>query len=258
MPTQRLSMRRIREVLRLRHQGLTERVIARMLGVSNGVVHGYVRRARLAGLSWPLPEGMDDEGLELLLFPAPTAASQSDRRPAPDWVYVEKELRRRSVTRLLLWEEYRAANPDGFGYTWFCTTFEAWKQRVRPSMRQTHIGGEKVFVDFAGDTIDIFDPITGEVRAMKLFVAAMGASNYTYAEACPSESLSDWIGVHTNLFRYLGGVPKFVVCDNLKAAVTNPDRYDPGINRTYAEMAGHYGTAILAATAEAAKGQGQG
>ena len=127
MPTQRLSMRRIREVLRLRHQGLTERVIARMLGVSNGVVHGYVRRARLAGLTWPLPEGMDDEGLELLLFPAPTAASQSDRRPAPDWVYVEKELRRRSVTRLLLWEEYRAANPDGFGYTWFCTTFEAWK-----------------------------------------------------------------------------------------------------------------------------------
>src|SRR5713101_1140448 len=155
MPTQRLSMRRIREVLRLRQQGLTERVIARMLGVSNGVVHGYVRRARLAGLAWPLPEGMDDEGLELLLFPAPTAASQSDRRPAPDWVYVEKELRRRSVTRLLLWEEYRAANPDGFGYTWFCTTFEAWKQRTRPSMRQTHIGGEKVFVDFAGDTIDI-------------------------------------------------------------------------------------------------------
>jgi transposase len=240
-------MRRIREVLRLRHQGLTERVIARMLGVSNGVVHGYVRRARLAGLTWPLPEGMDDEGLELLLFPAPTAASQSDRRPAPDWVYVEKELRRRSVTRLLLWEEYRAANPDGFGYTWFCTTFEAWKQRARPSMRQTHIGGEKVFVDFAGDTIDIFNPITGEVRAMKLFVAAMGASNYTYAEACPSESLSDWIGMHTNLFKYLGGVPKFVVCDNLKAAVTNPDRYDPGLNRTYAEMAGHYGTAILAA-----------
>jgi len=227
--------------------GPDERVIARMLGVSNGVVHGYVRRARLAGLTWPLPEGMDDEGLELLLFPAPAAASQSDRRPAPDWVYVEKELRRRSVTRLLLWEEYRAANPDGFGYTWFCTTFEAWKQRARPSMRQTHIGGEKVFVDFAGDTIDIFDPITGEVRAMKLFVAAMGASNYTYAEACPSESLSDWIGVHANLFRYLGGVPKFVVCDNLKAAVTNPDRYDPGLNRTYAEMAGHYGTAILAA-----------
>src|SRR5258707_11747184 len=242
MPTQRLSMRRIREVLRLRHQGLTERVIARMLGASNGVVHGYVRRARLAGLTWPLPEGLDDEGLELLLFPAPTAASQSDRRPTPDWAYVEKELRRRSVDTPAV-----VGRVSRLGYTWFCTTFEAWKQRARPSMRQTHIGGEKVFVDFAGDTIDIFDPITGEVRAMKLFVAAMGASNYTYAEACPSESLSDWIGLHANLFRYLGGVPKFVVCDNLKAAVTNPGRYDPGINRTYAEMAGHYGTAILAA-----------
>src|SRR5512144_2561585 len=200
MPTQRLSMRRIREVLRLRQQGLTERVIARMLGVSNGVVHGYVRRARLAGLTWPLPEGLDDEGLELLLFPAPTAASQSDRRPAPDWVYVEKELRRRSVTRLLLWEEYRAANPDGFGSTWFCTTFEAWKQRARPSMRQTHIGGEKVFVDFAGDTIDIFDPITGEAH-VELYLR----------EACPSESLPDWIGMHTHLFRFLGGVPSGAV-----------------------------------------------
>jgi transposase len=240
-------MRRIREVLRLRHQGLTERVIARMIGVSNGVVHGYQRRARLAGLTWPLPDGLDDDSLELLLFPAPTAASQSGRRPEPDWIYVEKELRRRSVTRLLLWEEYRAANPDGFGYTWFCTTFEAWKKRAHPTMRQTHMGGEKVFVDFAGDTIDIFDPITGEAHAMKLFVAAMGASNYTYAEACRSESLPDWIGMHINLFRFLGGVPKFVVCDNLKAAVTNPDRYDPGLNRTYAEMASHYGTAILAA-----------
>jgi transposase len=200
-------MRRIREVLRLRQQGLTERVIARMLGVSNGVVHGYVRRARLAGLTWPLPEGMNDEGLELLLFPAPASVSQSDRRPVPDWAFVEKELRRRSVTRLLLWEEYRAANPDGFGYTWFCTTFEAWKQRSRPSMRQTHIGGEKVFVDFAGDTIDVVDPITGEVHAMKLFVAAMGASNYTYAEACPSESLTHWIGLHADSDLFRPGIP---------------------------------------------------
>lgn len=206
MPTQRLSMRRIREVLRLRHQGLTERVIAQMLGVSNGVVHGYVRRARLAGLSWPLPEGVDDEALDLLLFPPPTAASQSNRRAIPDWIYVEKELRRRSVT--LLWEEYRAANPNGFGYTWFCTTFEAWKKRARPTMRQTHIGGEKVFVDFAGDTTEVIDPITGEAHAMKLFVAAMGASNYTYAEACPSENLSDWIGVHTTqLHTPIPGLP---------------------------------------------------
>ena len=176
MPTQRLSMRRIKEVLRLKSvQGLSERLIARTIGVSNGVVHGYLRRARAAGLGWPLPDGMSDEDLELLLFPAPMAASQSPQRPIPDWSHVERELRRRNVTRLLLWDEYRAAHPDGFGYTWFCTTYEAWKGRARPSMRQTHMGGEKVFVDFAGDTIDIVDPLTGEVQAMKLFVAAMGA-----------------------------------------------------------------------------------
>ncbi|MHC2191375.1 transposase [Bradyrhizobium diazoefficiens] len=248
MPTQRLSMRRIKEVLRLEHfQGLPERAIARSVGVSNGVVHSYLSRARSAGLSWPLPEGMTDEDLELLLFPAPRPASQSPQRPVPDWSYIDKELRRRNVTRRLLWEEYRAVNPDGFGYTWFCTTYEAWKGRVRPSMRQIHLGGEKVFVDFAGDTIDIVDPLTGEVQPMKLFVAAMGASNYTYAEACPSESLADWIRAHVNLFTFLSGAPTFVVCDNLKAAVSNPDRYDPGLNRTYAEMASHYGTAILAA-----------
>ena len=248
MPTTRLSMRRIREVLRLKHaQGLSERTIARTLGVSNGAVHGYLRRARFAGLAWPLPEAMDDDGLELLLFPAPAPASQNDSRPVPDWAHVEKELRRRSVTRLLLWEEYRAAHPDAFGYTWFCTSFEAWKGRMRPSMRQTHPGGEKVFVDFAGDTFDIFDSVTGEAQPMKLFVAAMGASNYIYAVACPSESLPDWIGAHIGLFAFLNGVPRFVVCDNLKAAVTNPDRYDPGLNRTYAEMARHYGTTVLAA-----------
>jgi transposase len=138
MPTQRLSMRRIREVLRLRHQGLTERVIARMIGVSNGVVHGYQRRARLAGLTWPLPDGLDDDGLELLLFPAPTAASQSDRRPEPDWIYVEKELRRRSVTHACCCGK-NIAQPIPT-YTWFCTTFDAWKKRARPTMRQTHMG----------------------------------------------------------------------------------------------------------------------
>lgn len=248
MPTQRLSMRRIKEVLRLKHvQGLPERAIARTLGISNGAVHSYLRRAGAAGLNWPLPAGMTDEDLELLLFPAPKPASQSPQRPIPDWGYVDKELRRRNVTRRLLWDEYRASHPDGFGYTWFCTTYEAWKGRARPSMRQTHLGGEKVFVDFAGDTIDVIAPSSGEVQSMKLFVAAMGASNYTYAEACPSEGLADWIRLHVNLFAFLGGAPTFVVCDNLKAAVTNPDRHDPGLNRTYAEMASHYDTAILAA-----------
>jgi transposase len=247
MPTGRLNMRRIRDVLRLKFaQGLSERAIATSLGLGKGSVGTYVRRARDAGLNWPLPEGLDDDGLELLLFPAAPGVPDPNR-PVPDWSLIDKELRKRGVTRMLLWQEYREHYPDGFGYTWFCTHFDAWKGRVRPSMRQTHIGGEKTFVDFSGDTIDIVDPDTGEVHGVKLFVAAMGASSYTYAEAVASEGLEDWIGAHTRMFTYFGGVAKAVVPDNLKAAVTKPDRHDPGLNRTYAEMAAHYETAIIPA-----------
>jgi transposase len=247
MPGDRLKMRRIRDVLRLKFgQGLSERTISASLGLGKGSVGSYVSRAVKVGLSWPLPEGLDDDGLELLLFPDPPAVPDRDR-PMPDWVMVDRELRRPGVTRRLLWEEYRATCPDGFAYTWFCTHYEAWKGRVRAVMRQTHVGGEKVFVDYAGDTIDLIDPMTGEVTAVKLFVAAMGASNFTYAEAVASEGLEDWIGAHVRMFAFMGGVPKAVVPDNLKSAVIKPDRMDPGLNRSYAEMAAHYGTAILPA-----------
>ncbi|NUJ82042.1 IS21 family transposase [Methylocystis sp. FS] len=247
MPTERLSMRKIRDVLRLRFEnGLSERVIARSLSLSNGSVNAYLQRARMAGLRWPLSEGLDDTALERLLFP-PAPAVAAAARPTPDWTGVEKELRRRGVTLALLWEEYRGAHPDGFSYSWFCEHYAAFKGRLRPTMRQSHAAGEKVFVDFAGDTIDIVDPATGEVRRMKLFVAAMGASNYIFAQARASEQIADWIGAHVDLFAFLGGVPKFVVCDNLKAAVTNPDRYEPGLNRSYLELADHYGAAILPA-----------
>ena len=247
MPTERLSMRKIRDVLRLKFEsGLSERVIARSLSLSNGSVNSYLQRARMAGLGWPLPEGLDDTALELLLFPpAPAVAAQA--RPTPDWTLVDKELRRRGVTLALLWEEYRTAHPNGFGYSWFCEHYGAFKSRLRPTMRQSHAAGEKVFVDFAGDMIEVVDPVTGEVRPMKLFVAAMGASNYIFAQARPSEQIADWIGAHVDLFAFLGGAPKFVVCDNLKAAVTNPDRYEPGLNRSYLELADHYGVAILPA-----------
>jgi len=247
MPTGRLNMRRIRDVLRLKYgQGLSERQIAASLTLSKTSVGTYLRRARQAGLRWPLPESLDDDGLELLLFPAAPTVPDPDR-PVPDWTHIDRELRRPGVTRMLLWEEYRASYPEGFAYTWFCTHYEAWKGRVRPTMRQTHVGGEKVFVDFAGDRIDIIDPESGEVRAMKLFVAAMGASNYIYAEAVATEGLEDWIGAHVRMFAFLDGVPRVIVPDNLKSAVLKADRYDPGLNRTYAEMAEHYGTAILPA-----------
>jgi transposase len=239
-------MRRIREVLRLKFEvGLSDRVLAAAVGISKGAVAAYVSRARVAGLSWPLPEGMDDTALERRLFPGQPAPEAT--RALPDWAMVERELRRRGVTRALLWQEYRAEHPDGFGYSWFCEAFDTWKSRVSPTMRQSHVGGEKVFVDFAGDGIDVVDPITGEIWQARLFVACMGASSLVYAEARASEGLEDWLGAHVNLFAALGGVPKFVVCDNLKAAVTNPDRYEPGLNRSYLEMASHYGTAILPA-----------
>lgn len=247
MPTERLIMRRIRDVLRLKFgQGLSERPIAVSLGLGKGSVGAYLRRAQGTGLGWPLPEGLDDDSLELLLFPASPMVPDPDR-PVPDWAMIDRDLRRPGVTRMLLWEEYRAAHPEGFAYTWFCTRYEAWKGRARPTMRQRHVGGEKVFVDFAGDTIDVIDPETGEARPMKLFVAAMGGSNYTYAEAVASEGLEDWIGAHVRMFAFLGGVPRVVVPDNLKSAVVKVDRFDPGLNRTYAEMAAHYGTAILPA-----------
>lgn len=247
MPTGRLNMRRIRDVLRLKFsQGLSERDIAASLGIGKGSVGTYIRRTQSAQLGWPLPEGLDDDSLELLLFPASQVPPDLER-PIPDWVVIDRELRRPGVTRLLLWDEYRAIYPAGFAYTWFCTHYEAWKGRVRPTMRQTHVGGEKVFVDFAGDTIDVVNPATGEIISMKLFVAAMGASNLIYAEAVASEGLEDWISAHVRLFSFLGGVPKVIVPDNLKSAVIKADRFDPGLNRTYAEMAAHYGTAVLPA-----------
>ncbi|MFC3320522.1 IS21 family transposase [Mesorhizobium cantuariense] len=248
MPTERLSMRRIRELLRLKYEsGLSSRVISASLGISKGSVGDYLRRAQAAGLGWPLPEAISDTALERRLFPGQPAATAVDRSPEPDWAHVDRELRRPAVTRALLWQEYRTEHPGGYGYSWFCEHYEAWKQRVSPTMRQRHAAGEKVFVDYAGDTIDVIDPITGEAQAMKLFVGALGASSYVYAEARPSEGLADWIGCHVGMFASFGGATAITVCDNLKAAVTNPDRYDPGINRTYQDMARHYGTTILAA-----------
>jgi transposase len=247
MPTERLSMRRIRDVLRLKHaQGLSERAIAASLGLGKGTVGSYLARTRKAGLGWPLPHALSDDDLELLLFPAAPSVPDA-ARPVPDWAVVDRELRRPGVTRALLWEEYRAAHPLGFSYAWYCQHFEAWKGRVRPTMRQVHVGGDKIFVDFAGDMIEVIDPVSGEAQAVKLFVAAMGASNYTYAEAVGSEGLEDWICAHVRMLQFIGGVPKAIVPDNLKSAVFKADRFDPGLNRSYAEMAGHYGTAILPA-----------
>jgi transposase len=245
MPTERLPMRKVREVLRLKHAcGASERLIAQSLGIGRTTVGEYLRRAAVIGITWPVE--LDDSELERLLF-TPPGFYEEPTRPQPDWSRIHGELRRRGVTLMLLWEEYRAEHPDGYGYSRFCDLYGEWRKGVTATMRQTHVAGEKLFVDFAGDTVPVIDGLTGEIRAAHVFVAVLGASNYTFAEARWSEGLADWIGVHVDALAFLGGVPKLIVCDNLKAGVTAACRYEPGINRTYQDMAAHYGTSILPA-----------
>lgn len=247
MPTERLSMRRVRDLLRLTFEsGLSSRQVAASLGLSKSAVNMFLRRARIAGVAWPIPEALTDTALERLLF-AGEPKDPEIVRPMPNWAYVDAELRRPNVTRALLWEEYRTGQPTAYGYTWFCVALDAWKAKVSPSMRQHHAAGDKVFVDYAGSTIDVIDPRTGEAHPMKLFVAAMGASSYIFATARPSEGLGDWISCHVEMFEFLGGAPDVIVCDNLKAGVTKPDRYEPTINRTYQDLARHYGVAVIPA-----------
>ena len=240
-------MRKIREVLRLRFaSGLSQRAIARSLGLSQGAVCEYLDRARRAGAVWPLPDALDDERLEALLFPSPSG-TPDDQRPKPDWALVHRELRRPNVTLALLWEEYRASAPDGFGYSWFCDLYKAWIGRLKPTLRQVHVAGEKLFVDFAGQTVEVVDGLTGEVRTAQIFVATLGASSFTYAEATWSQMLPDWIAAHVRAFTYLCGAAKQTVSDNLKAGVIKACFHEPMVNRTYADMARHYGTAIVPA-----------
>jgi transposase len=246
MPGQRLPMRKIRDVLRLSAGGMSKRKIAASLGVSPTAAGECMRRARRVGLGWPLPEDMTDEGLESRLYPPP-ATKAKDQRPQPDWPRVHRELRRPGVTLQLLWEEHRGAHPEGYGYSRFCELYRAWEGRLSPTMRQTHVAGERLFVDYAGTTLEVINGATGGARTAQLFVAALGASNYTYAEATWSQGLADWIGSHTRSFAFFGGVPAMVVSDNLKSGVTKACFYEPAVNRTYAEMAAHYDTAVVPA-----------
>ena len=245
MPRPRVAMRKIRDVLRLTfEEGLSRRQVGLSLGLPHTTVADHVRRATAAGLSWPLPEGMDDRTLEELLFP-PVAPS-TVRRPEPDWSHVHRELRRKGVTLQLLWFEYRELHPDGFAYSQFANLYRAWRGRVDLVMRQHHRAAEKLFVDFAGQTLPIYDRRTGEVAtSAQLFVAVSGASSYLYAEALASQQLIDWVAAHVRAFAFMGGCHEIVVCDNLRSGVTKPHRYEPDVNATYQEMAAHYGTVII-------------
>lgn len=248
MARARLPMRKIRDVLRLTAGGLSSRQVAASLGIGASTVTDCLGRARRADVVWPIPDDLTDAGLEATLFPASSAlAAAKARRPQPDWPTVHRELKRKGVTLQLVWEEHRATHPDGYGYSRFCELYRDWAGRLSPTMRQTHVAGEKLFVDYAGTTIDVVDALTGEVHACQLFVAALGASSFTYAEATRTQTLADWIGSHTRAFGYFGGVPAMVVSDNLKAGITKACFYEPAVNRSYAEMAAHYETAIVPA-----------
>ena len=247
MPTERLSMRKLREILRLSQaRGLSARQIAKSCRIARATVGDYLRRADEANLSWPLPEGLDDIRLEQLLFPPPPDIPR-EQRPVPEWSDVHRELRKKSVTLFLLWQEYKESHPDGFRYSSFCRKYRAWAGKVDLVMRQTHRAGEKLFVDYAGHTIPVADPCTGEISEAEIFVATMGASNYSYAEATWTQMLPDWIGSHVRAFAFLGLVPEIVVPDNLKSGVTHPHLYEPDLNVTYLKMAEHFGVAVIPA-----------
>lgn len=243
----RLPMRKIREVLRLAAQGLSTREMAVSLAVGRTTLREYISRARSAGLSWPLPDDLSDSDLERMLFPRATGDIQQNYA-LPEWAHVHRELRRKNVTLSLLWEEYRAAHPDdGYGYSRFCELYRRWEGHLAPTMRQHHIAGERAFVDFAGDTIEVICAETGEVRQAQIFVGVLGASSYTFAEAVWSQGLPDWIGAHVRMLAYFGGVPEQLVSDNLRAGITKACFYEPKVNRTYADFAAHYDTAVIPA-----------
>jgi transposase len=238
-------MRKIREILRLKYEaGLSERQIAQSAGVARSTVQECLRRARQAGVGWPLPEGWDEARCEEALYPPATAPKSV---PLPEFAQVEQALRRKGVTLLLLWQEYKAAHPEGLQYSSFCERFARWRASRDVVLRQVHVPGEKLFLDYAGQTAEVIDRSSGEVRRAQVFVAVLGASSYTYAEATWTQSLADWLGSQRRALEFFGGVPALLVPDNLRSAVSRAHRYEPDINPAYQDFAEHYGTVVLPA-----------
>lgn len=243
MPARRLVMRKLKEMLRLKFEkGLKHRQIAAACKISAGTVSDTLSRFRASDLEWSVE--LTDEQLNGALYPKLDAGVQ---RPEPDWDYIHRELRRKDVhmTRTLLWEEYKRAEPKGYSYSAFCERFGRWLKKVEPVMRQVHKFGEKCFVDFAGDTVPIY--IDGEVRQAELFVAVLGGSNYTFCDLSWSQSLPDWIELHNRMLAHFGGCPEILVPDNLKSGVTKANYYEPSINLTYEEFAKHNSCAVVPA-----------
>jgi len=241
-------MQKIKTVLRLAGLGLSQRQIALSCQVGQATVSDYLRMAAAAGLKWPDIADWDEDRLKIALAPSSVPAPSWRKTGDPDYVEMRRELQtHKHLTLQLLWQEYRQQQPDGYGYSRYCGLYRDWLKRQDVVLRHEHRAGGKLFVDYAGDTIPIADPATGELRGAAVFVAVLGASSYTYAEATETQGLADWIGAHLRAFEFFGGTPEILVPDNLKSGVTRACRYEPDLNRTYEEMATHYGVAVIPA-----------
>lgn len=249
MPAERVAMRQAREIIRLKFSaGLKTREIARRLGLAPSTARETLRRFEIAGLGWPLPDGMNDTDVEAALYGNRGSKRGHRGHAEPDWLVVHRELRRKHVTLMIVWDEYVAANPGGYSYSRFCELYRVFESKLSPTMRQTHVAGERLFVDYAGDGVPVvIDRLTGEIRKAQIFVAVLGASSFTFARASWTQALPDWIDAHVHAFEAIGGVAHLLVPDNTKTAVIKACLYDPQVNRTYAEMATHYGSAVLPA-----------
>lgn len=248
MATPRITMRQIREVLRLHFDArLSIRKISASTKISVGAIQKLLKKAQELEIPWPLPDKLDDATLASKFYPK-ADTRVSTRFHIPDWALMHQELKRKGMTKVLLWEEYSAQFPNRcYSYSQFCDRYLHWQKKQRRSMRQIHKAGEKLFVDYAGQTVPIVNGSTGEIRHAQIFVAVMGASNYTYVEATWSQQLSDWLGSHVRAFEFLGGVPEIVVPDNLKSGVTKACRYEPELNPSYHQLANHYNVAVIPA-----------
>jgi len=246
VPQERLPVRKIKEVLRLHSLGLSQRQIAASCAVGQATVSDYLKAAEVAGLKWPDVAEWSDDRVMRAVTPARGNPDHRSQSPEPDYADIRHELQtNKHVTLQLLWEEYREKTPDGYRYSRFCDLYRRWLGRQEFVLRQEHRAGEKLFVDYAGDTIPIHSATGGDPTAAAIFVSVLGASNFTYSEATATQGLADWIGAHIRAFEFLGGVPEIVVPDNLKSGVTKACRYEPSVNRTYEEMASHYGVAVV-------------
>ena len=239
-------MRQLRQTLRLHLEArLSLRECARVLGISKTTVGAIVSMARVAGVEWAVAQSLTDEELEARVYRP--AVPRSSRHLEPDFAYIHQELRRPGVTLQLLWEEYQRGNDLAYKYTAYCVKYRAWAASLKRSMRQTHLAGEKLFVDYAGQTMPIVDAATGEIRRAQIFVAVLGASNYTYACATATQTAADWVGSIIDALEFIGGVPRLIVPDQPRALIARPDSYDPIPGRLVQEFSSHYDVAVLPA-----------